>query len=70
LAPLFGNATFNNLLEFLGMVIYMWLEYDDGIHKNKCILALGGNMSGIGWLFSLSKFPATSPAHKAHLIAA
>lgn len=69
-SSLFGHPGVNNLLEFLGMVINVWLECEDARNEHECILALGDNTSAIGWLFSSSKFPASSPAHKAHLLAA
>jgi hypothetical protein len=60
----------NNLLEFIGMVVNVWIECIDSADAHECILALGDNTSAIGWLFSTSKFPANSPSHRAHLVAA
>ncbi len=51
-SPLYGDSRFNNLWEFLGMVVGIWLEImaaDEG--SSECILALGDNTSAIGWLF-------------------
>jgi hypothetical protein len=67
---LFMHPKVNNLLEFIGMVVNVWLECVDSTAAHECILALGDNTSAIGWLFSTSKFPANSPAHRAHLVAA
>jgi hypothetical protein len=69
-SPIFGSSKVNNLLEFLGMVINVWLECESSHDPHQCILALGDNMSAIGWLFTSSKFPSESPAHKAHLMVA
>jgi hypothetical protein len=73
-SPLFGHAKVNNLLEFLGMVINVWLkweDWEDGDNAHECILALGDNTSALGWLFSSSKLPTNLlPAHKAHLLSA
>jgi hypothetical protein len=69
-SPLYGHPKVNNLLEFLGMVINVWLEIEDATEPHECILALGDNTSAIGWLFTSSKFPSSSIAHKAHLMVA
>jgi hypothetical protein len=69
-SPLFGHPKINNLLEFLAMAINVWLECHDANSPLHCILALGDNTSAIGWLFASSKFPSSSPAHKAHLMVA
>jgi hypothetical protein len=50
---IYGADITNNVLEFLGMVVTVWLtitkctELGD---KQACILALGNNTSAIGWL--------------------
>ncbi len=69
-SPLFGQAKANNLLEFLGMVVTVWLEIEAASSPHQCILALGNNTSALGWLFTSSKFPSSSLAHKAHLMVA
>jgi hypothetical protein len=69
-SPLHGHPKINNLLEFLAMVVNVWLEIDDATEAHQCILALGDNTSAIGWLFTSSKFPSSSLAHKAHLMVA
>jgi hypothetical protein len=52
------------------MVVNVWLECEASQSPHQCILALGDNTSAIGWLFTSSKFPAESPAHRAHLMVA
>jgi hypothetical protein len=69
-SPIFGSPKVNNLLEFLAMVVNVWLECEDSRKTFQCILALGDNTSAIGWLFASSKFPSESPAHRAHLLVA
>jgi hypothetical protein len=53
-SPLYGDCTANNFLEFLGMMLTIWVILDecetDG-SSEECILSLGDNISGIGWLF-------------------
>ena len=65
-----GHAGVNNLLEFVGMVVNIWLECLDSNDNQVCILAVGDNTSAIGWLFKSSKLDPTSPSHMAHLLAA
>jgi hypothetical protein len=69
-SPLRGLSIFNNLFEFLGMVINIWLEclHDDG--SEECLLALGDNTSAIGWLFRSSRLETTSIYYAAVQIAA
>jgi hypothetical protein len=51
-SPLQGDSWFNNLSEFLAMVVEIWLEIrEDKKDSSKCILALGNDTSAIGWLF-------------------
>jgi hypothetical protein len=50
----YGASEINNLLEFLAMMINIWLIILDCQAEGaleECILALGDNTSGIGWLF-------------------
>jgi hypothetical protein len=55
-SPLHGDSRFNNLLEFLGMVVRIWLEIREAkAQSSECILALGNNTSAIGWLFGSGK---------------
>jgi hypothetical protein len=52
------------------MAINVWLKCEDTSIAHECILALSDNTSTIGWLFTSSKFPSSSVAHKAHLMVA
>ena len=66
-----GNGSINNLLEFVGMVVNIWLEcMDPERPRNPCILAIGDNTSAIGWLFKTSQLDPTWRAHDAHLFVA
>jgi hypothetical protein len=71
---LFGHPGINNLLEFLGMVVNVWLEckncQDTRGEEHACILALGDNTSAIGWLHKSASLGRNRPAHAAHLFAA
>jgi hypothetical protein len=51
---LYGLDIANNVLEFLGMMVTIWLvlvECDETSSQQDCILALGDNTSATGWLF-------------------
>lgn len=52
-SPIYGNCISNNVLEFLAMVITIWLTLieckEQGL-KDELILALGDNTSAIGWM--------------------
>ena len=55
-SPFFGDDTVNNVLEFLGQAIsvkLLLLEAKD--EKYPCLLPLGDNTSGIGWMFKSGK---------------
>ena len=65
-----GHPGVNNLLEFLGMVINVWLECLDTTTKQPCILAIGDNTSAIGWLYRTSNLDPSEGAHDAHLFVA
>jgi len=70
-SPIHGSKLINNLLEFLGMAINIWLECletEPGEHP--CILALGDSTSAIGWINSTSTLNPTWMAHAAHLVVA
>ena len=71
---LFGHPGINNLLEFLGMVVNVWLECqscnDPGADRHACILAIGDNTSAIGWLHKSASLGRDRQAHVAHLVAA
>jgi hypothetical protein len=67
-SPIYGLDIANNVLEFLGMMVTIWLviiEYEETGSKQDCILALGDNTSAIGWLFKSGKLPIDSPHYKA-----
>ena len=67
---IYGNKRVNNLLEFLGMVINIWLACLEPNSNQACILAVGDNTSAIGWLHSTSRLDPTWGAHDAHLMVA
>jgi hypothetical protein len=57
-SPIYGVDTVNNVLEFLGMMVTVWLillECEQQRSEQDCILALGDNTSGIGWLYKSSR---------------
>ena len=65
-----GHPGINNLLEFLGMVVNVWLECKHCTamgDKHACILALGDNTSALGWLHKSASLAANYVAHAAHL---
>jgi hypothetical protein len=67
-SPIYGLDIANNVLEFLGMMVTIWLvllECDETNSEQDCILALGDNTSAIGWLFKSGKLPFDSPYYKA-----
>ena len=66
-SPLYGLDIANNVLEFLGMMVTIWLvlvECEDTGSKQDCILALGDNTSAIGWLYKSGQLPLDSPYYK------
>jgi hypothetical protein len=67
---IYGNKKVNNLLEFLGMVINIWVTCEEPDSEQACILAIGDNTSAIGWLHSTSRLDPTWAAHGAHLMVA
>jgi hypothetical protein len=67
IAPSLGNQGINNLLEFLGMAINIWLSCLASAGGEHCILAIGDNTSAIGWLHNSLRLDTTWDAHKAHL---
>jgi hypothetical protein len=64
-SPLFGDKRFNNLFEFIGMAVNVWIECLHTSTESECILAIGDNTSAIGWLFSSGKKPTDSLSFKA-----
>ena len=72
---IYGHPGINNLLlEFLGMIVNVWLEcqscQETPCEEHACILALGDNTSAIGWLHKTARLDRNRPAHAAHLFAA
>jgi hypothetical protein len=65
---LYGSALINNLLEFIGMAVNIWLECLVAA-THDCILALGDNTSAVGWLHNSSRLNKWK-AHAAHLLVA
>ena len=65
-----GHRGVNNLLEFVGMVVNVWLECLDQSTSLPCILAVGDNTSAIGWLFRTASLNQDGQAHEAHLFVA
>jgi hypothetical protein len=64
-SPIYGVDIANNVLEFLAMMVAIWLlllECDDS--DQDCIMALGDNTSAIGWLYKSSRLPPDSPYYK------
>ena len=69
-SPIFGHRGINNLLEFLGMSINVWLSCLEDGGEESCILAIGDNTSALGWLHSSSRLDTVSSEHSAHLMVA
>lgn len=66
-SPIFGHQGINNLLEFVGMAINIWLACLESAGGEHCILAIGDNTSAIGWLHNSSRLDTSWDAHTAHL---
>jgi hypothetical protein len=63
-SPICGLDIPNNVLEFLDMMVTIWLVLVEcaATHSEQdCILALGDNTSAIGWLFKSGKLHFDSP---------
>jgi hypothetical protein len=54
-SPIYGQSTANNFLEFLGMVVNVWLMCETFTEQPESLLAIGDNTSAIGWLFRSSR---------------
>ncbi len=71
-SPIYDNDTANNALEFLRMVINLWLSFLEcnelGL-EDELVLLLGDNTSAIAWLFR-SNLPSFSPYYKVVIILA
>ena len=52
------------------MIVNVWLECLDSKDTHSCVLAIGDNMSAIGWLSNTSSLDPSWAAHSAHLFAA
>ena len=69
-----GHSGINNLLEFLGMIVNVWLECKSCTQtpgeEHACILGIGDNTSAIGWLHKTASLGRNQPGHLAHLAAA
>lgn len=66
---LYGSALINNLLEFIGMAVNIWLECLEADDQD-CILASGDSTSAIGWVHNTSRLNPNLIAHAAHLMVA
>ena len=66
-SPIFGHKGINNLLEFVGMAVNIWLSCMEGGPPESCILAIGDNTSALGWLHNTSRLDTNWAAHAAHL---
>ncbi|KAI2502043.1 hypothetical protein MHU86_12446 [Fragilaria crotonensis] len=69
-SPILGHKGVNNLLEFVGMAINIWLACLESEGDEACILAIGDNTSAIGWLHNSSRLDTEGETHRAHLIVA
>ena len=67
-SPLRGHPGINNLLEFVGMAINIWIQCLDPSNDNDCILALGDSISAIGWVHKTTSLEPDWGAHEAHLL--
>ena len=65
-----GHPGVNNLLEFIGMTINIWLECLQPDSEHSCILAIGDNTSAIGWLHNTSRLDPTWKVHDVTLMVA
>ena len=63
-----GHPGINNLLEFLGMAINIWVQCLDPSRDQDCILALGDITSAIGWVHKTANLEQDWGAHDAHLM--
>ena len=59
-SPLYGESTANNFLEFLGMIVNVWLLCLDHPSSSEAFLAIGDKASAIGWLFCSRQLPLSS----------
>ena len=62
-SPLYGLDAANNVLEFLGLVISVWLLVDHcraNALSEECLMALSDNSSAIGWVYRASNLDQSS----------
>ena len=62
-SPIYGTDIANNVLEFLGMLVTIWLIILESSTDNSlqdCILAIGDNTSAIGWMHKSGKLNPSS----------
>jgi hypothetical protein len=70
---IYGDKRYNNLFEFIGMGVNIWLECKFSTNPTEAsILALGDNTSAIGWLFKTSRLEMHKEelGYTAHLMVA
>jgi hypothetical protein len=60
----------NNFLEFLDMVVNVWLMCIKHVDESECLLAVGDNTSATGWMFRSSQLPKDSVDYDAVQLAA
>jgi len=68
-SPIYGDDRANNLLEFLGMAVNVWLLCRTA-SPDDCLLVLGDNTSAIGWLFKAGRLKQDSFYYKPALMIA
>ena len=66
-SPVQGHSGVNNLLEFMGMVVNVWISCLEPESDQACILAIGDNTSAIGWLHHTAHIEPNGVTQKAHL---
>ena len=64
-----GSALINNLLEFIGMAVNIWMECLEA-DNHDCILSIGDNTLAVGWLHNSSCLDTKLASHDAHLMVA
>ena len=66
-SPIKGQNGVNNLLEFMGMVVNVWITCMEPDSRHACILAIGDNTSAIGWLHHTAHLDPGGPTSNAQL---
>jgi hypothetical protein len=59
-SPIYGQSIVNNFLEFLGMIVNVWLMCRAFNGRSEALLAVGDNTSAIGWMFRSSRIARDS----------